>query len=85
MGLYSDVTVEFRNRVNITDLYVRPLENEAEVWVELENADYKDKDVVISISIYGQNFEETVVENYRYIPGIVQITYTYNIRLILFV
>lgn len=68
MGIYNDVTVEFRNRVNITDLYVRPLENEAEVWVELENADYKDKDVVVSISIYGQNFEETVVEDYRYIP-----------------
>lgn len=68
MGIYNDVTVEFRNRVNITDLYVRPLENEAEVWVELENADYKDKNVVVSISIYGQNFEETVVEDYRYIP-----------------
>lgn len=68
MGIYNDVTVEFRNRVNITELYIRPLENEAEVWVELENADYKDKDVVVSVSIYGQNFEETVVEDYQYIP-----------------
>lgn len=68
MGLYNDVTVEFRSRVNITDLYIRPLEQEAELWVELENADYKDKDVVISISVYGQNFEETVVEDYLYIP-----------------
>ena len=68
MGIYNDVTVEFRNRVNITDLYIRPLEQVAEVWVELENADYKDKNVAVSVSIYGQNFEETVVEDFRYIP-----------------
>ena len=68
MGIYNDVTVEFRNRVNITDLYIRPLENVAEVWVEIENADYRDKEVVVDISIYGQNFEETVIEGYQYIP-----------------
>lgn len=68
MGIYQSVTVEFRNRINITDLYVRPLKEEAEVWVELENADYKDKDVVVSVSVYGQNFEETVIEDYRYVP-----------------
>lgn len=68
MGIYNSVTVEFRSRVNITDLYVRPMEHAAEVWVELENADYMDKNVEVRISIYGQNFEETVVEDYRYIP-----------------
>lgn len=72
MGIYNDVTIEFRNRVNITDLYVRPLESEAEIWVELENADYKDKDVFVSVSVYGQNFEETVIEDYIYMPETVK-------------
>ncbi len=68
MGIYQSVTVEFRNRVNITDLYIRPLEQSAEVWVELENADYMDKHVEVSISIYGQNFAATVMEDVCYIP-----------------
>lgn len=68
MGIYNDVSVEIRNRLNITDLYIRPMEESAEVWVEIENADYKDKYINIDISIYGQNFKETVIENYRYTP-----------------
>lgn len=72
MGLYQGVSVEIRNRINITDLYVRPLEESAELWVEVENADYKDRYVSFDISIYGQNFEETVVENYHYVPETIQ-------------
>lgn len=72
MGIYDDVMVEFRNRVNITDLYIRPVEDIAEVWVEIENADYRDKNITVSISIYGQNFEETVIEDYVYVPQTVK-------------
>ncbi len=68
MGIYNDVSVEIRNRLNITDLYIRPMDDSAEIWVEIENADYKDKYINIDISVYGQNFEETVIENYRYTP-----------------
>lgn len=68
MGIYNDVRFEVRNRLNITDLFVRPTDGGAEVWVEIENADYKDKYISIEISIYGQNFAETVIEGYRYIP-----------------
>ena len=41
MGIYDKVYVEVRNKLNITDLYVRPdLENEiAEAWIEVENAE----------------------------------------------
>ncbi|MBO5198654.1 MAG: hypothetical protein J6B85_09105 [Lachnospiraceae bacterium] len=70
MGLYQGVSVEVRNRINITDIYVRPLleEEAAEVWVELENADYKDRYVTVDLSVYGQNFEGTALEHYEYVP-----------------
>ena len=68
MGLYNSVSVEIRNRINITDLYVRPMEESAEVWVEVENADYADRNIAIEVSVYGQNFSEVVVEKYTYVP-----------------
>lgn len=68
MGLYNDVRIEVRNRLNITDLYIRPLDGAAEIQVEIENADYTEKCVEIDISLYGQNFRETVLKNYRYVP-----------------
>ena len=74
MGIYNDVFVEVRNRVNLTDLYVRPMpENSAaEIWTEVKNADYTTKEIEFNISIYGLNFEEAVIENYRYIPSTVK-------------
>ncbi|MBP3360937.1 MAG: glycoside hydrolase family 2 [Clostridia bacterium] len=72
MGLYNSVRFEVRNRLNITDLFIRPMDNGAELWIEVENADYKDKYIGIDISIYGQNFNKTVVEGYRYIPETVK-------------
>jgi len=72
MGLYHDVSVEIRNRINITDLYVRPLEESAELWVEIENVDYQDRYIHFNLSIYGQNFEDTVIENVIYTPETVK-------------
>lgn len=72
MGIYNSVRFEVRNRLNITDLFVRLKDNGAELWVEVENADYKDKYIELNVSIYGQNFNETVIENYRYIPETVK-------------
>jgi hypothetical protein len=68
MGIHGKVCVEMRNRVNITDLYVRPMTNSAELWIEVENADYEEKDISFEISVFGQNFKETVIENMAYIP-----------------
>ncbi len=70
MGLYNDVFVEIRNKVNITDLYVRPLleENAAELWVEVENTERIAKKVIFNLSLYGRNFSETVFENFEYAP-----------------
>ena len=70
MGIYNYVRVEVRDRLSITDIYVRPLleEKTAEIWVELENATYDSLSASFDISIYGQNFPATVVEHHRIDP-----------------
>ncbi len=70
MGIYHDVFVEVRNRVHISDIFVRPMlqEEKAEVWVEVENCDYQSKDIKFNVSVFGQNFKETVINNYEYTP-----------------
>ena len=70
MGIYNYVRVEIRNEVSISDLYIRPLpdNNAAEIWLEVENATATAADVSFEISIYGQNFPATVIENYHYKP-----------------
>lgn len=72
MGIYNDVFVEIRETVSISDIYVRPLENSAEVWVEIENSTYDTLDIAIELDVYGQNFKETVLENFEYIPETVK-------------
>jgi len=69
-GICQGVQIETRSRVFINDIFVRPMvdENKAEIWLELTNADRDPRDVSISLSLYGQNFEHTVFENYEYKP-----------------
>ncbi len=70
MGIYKSVYLEFRNKTHIHDLFVRPIpsENRAEAWIEVENTEYIVKDLTISLSLYGQNFQETVFENRVFTP-----------------
>lgn len=70
MGLYNYVRVEVRNKINITDLYVRPIleECQAELWIELDSTVYEKIPVAFDISLYGQNFKETVFEHMLYVP-----------------
>ncbi|MBQ3224207.1 MAG: hypothetical protein IJB42_00715, partial [Oscillospiraceae bacterium] len=70
MGLYGDVFIDIRNKVNITDLYIRPLpeEDAAEAWIEIENTAHIAKKVIFNLSLYGKNFSETVFENLEYVP-----------------
>ena len=74
MGLYGAVAVELRSRVHITDVYVRPLpeSEEAEAWIEVENADHTYRDVEFSLSLYGQNFACTVMEQQRFLPWLAE-------------
>ena len=70
MGLWNDVYVEIRSKINITDLYVRPLlsEKAAELWVEIENTEHEKRKVSFSLSLYGRNFEKTYFEDFEYSP-----------------
>ncbi len=72
MGIYNDVYVEVREKVHITDLYVRPMKDRAEVWVEIESDSYQPVFAEVIFSVYGQNFSATVFENKRYIPETVR-------------
>ncbi len=74
MGIYNSVYVEVRDVISISDIYVRPMpeEKKIEAWIEVENALYDTTDITIDISIFGQNFKETVLDNYQYIPETVK-------------
>ena len=65
MGIYGEVRFETKNRLSISDVFVR----QSEITVEVNNADYADKDVEIRYSVYGRNFEECVFENKVFVPS----------------
>lgn len=70
MGIYQDVSIEFRPRIFISDISVRPLpqSNSAEAWIEIYSCDVGQKQISLNLSLYGQNFEQTVFENIKYSP-----------------
>lgn len=70
MGIYQDCYLEARSPLHINDIFVRPnvIEAKAEAWVEVNNFGPIPTDAKLKISVYGQNFSETVVEDYEYIP-----------------
>ena len=71
MGLYHSVSIELRNTLHIADIFVRPdLQNgSAEAWIEVENTTYDTIPASFLLSLYGQNFEETVFENLSVEPS----------------
>lgn len=75
MGIYQDCYVEARSPLHISDLFVRPLleTDEAEIWLEVNNYFKSNKAVKFKLSVYGQNFEKTIVEDLEYIPSTVHI------------
>lgn len=70
MGIYDKVYVEIRNKMSITDIFVRPVMDKsvAELWIELENAEYSKPKIAFDISLYGQNFKQTVFEHISHSP-----------------
>src|SRR5215831_5220556 len=65
MGIYQDCYLETRASIHINDLFVRPLvdQSSAEAWIEVNNSEAYPANVKLRISVYGQNFKDTVVEN----------------------
>ena len=70
MGIYQDVFIEARPRLHIHDIFVRPLlENQsAEVWVEIFNCDIQPQKISLKLSLFGQNFKQTVFKKLKYDP-----------------
>ncbi len=71
MGIYQDCYVEARSPLHINDIFVRPQldTEEAEIWLEVNNYLNYTKAVKFKLSVYGQNFKETIVEDLEYIPS----------------
>ncbi|MDW8350708.1 MAG: glycoside hydrolase family 2 TIM barrel-domain containing protein [Anaerolineae bacterium] len=68
MGIYQQVCVEARSAIFISDIFVRPLLDQAaaEAWVEVYNTKPIRCPIAIEISLFGQNFEEAVFVGERY-------------------
>lgn len=71
MGIYQDCYLEARAPLHINDLYVRPMlkDSIAEAWIEINNLNKFPEGVSLKISVYGQNFADTVLEDLDYIPS----------------
>ena len=70
-GIYQDVIVEARASLHVSDLWVRPLPDEAsaEAWIEVWNQDRRSRPASVEISVFGQNFHETVINRLHHTPG----------------
>ena len=71
MGIYQDCFLEARSPLFISDVFIRPIpeQSKAEAWIEIENSSSKPKEVKLLLSLYGQNFADTIFENMEYIPA----------------
>ncbi len=63
MGIYQDVFIEARAPIHIHDVFVRPLlaEGRAEAWIEINSAHDVYQPISLVLSVYGQNFRQTVL------------------------
>jgi hypothetical protein len=68
MGIYQDVSIEARAPIHIHDIFVRPnlAAASAEAWIEVYSCHTLRHDISIELSLFGQNFEETVFQDERY-------------------
>ena len=70
-GIYQSVYFEERPEYFISDIFVRPLpeSDEFEVWTTVfSTKTLPPESFFLSYSVYGSNFDETLVENFAYEP-----------------
>ncbi|MBQ7333229.1 MAG: glycoside hydrolase family 2, partial [Clostridia bacterium] len=65
MGIYGEVSLEIKNRISLSDVFVR----QDEICVEVHNEDYEEREIELRYSLYGRNFKECVFENKSYTPS----------------
>ncbi len=75
MGIYQDCYFEARSSIHVNDLFVRPLtdQKKVEAWIEINNREKYPEKITLSFSVYGLNFEQTVVRDFNYIPQSIHI------------
>ena len=63
MGIYQDVMVEARRPIHLHDIFVRPLDEggKAEAWIEVFNSGPKPENLMLELSVFGQNFTGTAL------------------------
>ena len=72
MGIWNRVFFEGRSRLQITDLWVRPMPEEeaAEIRIEVTQRGRRlPEGAIFQVSVFGQNFPATVLEKQRYQPS----------------
>ena len=72
MGIYQDCFLEARSTLHINDIFVRPVlkDSIAEAWIEVNNFEPYPSGATLRISLYGQNFEEKVMDDLEFIPTV---------------
>ncbi|MHA7108679.1 glycoside hydrolase family 2 protein [Sunxiuqinia elliptica] len=75
MGIYQDCYLETRNSIHIENVFVRPLYDEgmAELRLQVNNFNEERLPVSFNISIFGQNFEATIVKDSLITPSALHI------------
>ncbi|HEY3343076.1 MAG TPA: glycoside hydrolase family 2 TIM barrel-domain containing protein [Anaerolineae bacterium] len=70
MGIVQGVRVEARAPIHIHNIFVRPVpgERRAEAWVEVKSVHAVYQPIALSLSVFGQNFAQTVFRE-RAIPN----------------
>ncbi|GAA3554405.1 hypothetical protein GCM10022395_02390 [Snuella lapsa] len=65
MGIYQDCYIESRDPIHLNDVFVRPLYDQEAIEVRLEVNNYGEdhKPVKFNISVFGQNFEQTIIKD----------------------
>lgn len=75
MGIYQDCYIETRSKLHINDIFVRPLpeKSTAEAWIEVNNFEDIPVNAKLRVSVFGQNFNDTVISDFEYTPSTVMV------------
>lgn len=70
MGINQHCYFEGRSSLHINDVFVRPMlkDKKAEAWIEINNKFETFQDVKLKISVYGLNFDQTIIKDMEYTP-----------------